>query len=148
MTKRRIALAVTALALVAAVGAYAYWTQGGTGSGSATAGTTSNITVNQTSTVTGLYPDGPSAALSGDFDNPNASPVSLSSVTAVVSSVSPVGCATSNFSISGSTGAISGIPSGNGVGSWSGLSISLDETGVNQDVCKGAVATISYTANP
>jgi hypothetical protein len=148
MTKRKIGAAVSMLALVAAAGAYAYWTQGGTGSGSATAGTTSNITVNQTSTVTGLYPGGPAASLSGNFDNPNSSPVTISSVTAAVTSVSPAGCATGNFSIGGSAGPISNIPSGTGVGSWSGLTIALAETGVNQDVCKGAVATISYTANP
>lgn len=147
MRKKRTAIAVGILALVAVMGAYAFWTQGGTGSGSATAGTTSNITVNQTSTVTGLYPGGPAASLSGDFTNPNSGSVNISSVTATVSSVSPAGCATSNFSIGGSSGANT-VPVGTNVGSWSGLTIALAETNVNQDVCKGAVATISYTANP
>lgn len=148
MSKRRVAVAASVVGLIAAVGAYAYWTQGGTGSGVATAGTTSNITVNQTSTVTGLYPGGPAASLSGNFDNPTSAPVTISSVTGAVTSVSPAGCATSNFSIDGSTGPISNTPSGTGVGSWSGLTIALAETAVNQDVCKGAVATVSYTANP
>src|SRR5690606_7952190 len=39
-------LAVAALA-IAAFGAYAYWTQGGSGTGSATAGTTAAVTVVQ-----------------------------------------------------------------------------------------------------
>ena len=147
MTKRRVAFVASVVVLASAVGAYAYWTQGGSGTGTATADTTSSITVNQTSSVTGLYPGGPAAGLSGNFDNPNSSPVTISSVTATVSSVSPPGCATSNFSIGGSMGSTT-VPSGSGVGAWSGLTISLDETGVNQDVCKGATANIAYTANP
>jgi hypothetical protein len=137
-----------------AAGAYAYWTQGGSGTGSASAGTTSAITVNQTSTVTGLYPGGPSATLSGNFDNPNSSAVQLSSVTAVISSISGAGsdgtkpaCATADFAIGGSAGSTT-VPSGTGVGSWSGLTVRLVDNGANQDNCKGATANITYTANP
>jgi hypothetical protein len=144
-----------AVALVfAAVGAYAYWTQGGSGTGTATAGTTSSITVNQTSTAAGLYPGGPAATLSGNFDNPNASAVQISSITAVVSSItngatdgSKPTCTPADFSIGGSVGPTT-VPSGTGVGSWSGLTIQLLNTTANQDNCKGATANIAYTANP
>ena len=155
MSRRRIFLLVGVVAVLAiAVGAYAYWTQGGTGSGTATAGTTSTITVNQTSTVSGLYPGGPAATLSGNFDNPNASAVTISSITAVVSSISggagdaaKPACTTADFSIGGSVGTTA-IPSGSGTGSWTGLTIQLLNTAANQDNCKGATANISYTANP
>jgi hypothetical protein len=154
VTKRRVAFLATVVTLACAVGAYAYWTQGGSGSGSAAAGTTSSITVKQISSVTGLYPGGTAAGLSGNFDNPNTSPVTISSVTAAVSSVSngasdgskPV-CAPSDFSIGGSMGSAT-IPSGTGVGSWSGLTIQLLNTAFNQDNCKGATANITYTASP
>jgi hypothetical protein len=151
MAKRRklfLAGAVV-LALCLAIAGYAYWTQGGSGSGSATAGTTSNITVNQTSSVSGLYPGGPAASLSGNFDNPNPGLVHISSITATVSSVSGAGpgCSSSDFSIGGSSGANT-VPSGNGSGSWSGLTIQMVESGSNQDDCKGATANIAYTANP
>lgn len=155
MHKKRMAVAAGVLALVGAVGAYAFWTQGGTGSGSATAGTTSNITVNQTSTASGLYPGGSAVTLSGNFTNPNSSAVSISSITAVVSSVSngasdgsKPACTAADFSIGGSVGATT-VPAGPGtVGSWSGLTIQLLNTGSNQDNCKGATANIAYTANP
>lgn len=155
MSRRRIlVLAGVVVVLGAAIGAYAYWTQGGTGTGTATADTTSNITVNQTSTVSGLFPGGPAATLSGNFDNPNASPVRISSITAVVSSItngssdaSKPACTPADFSIGGSVGTIT-VPSGAGVGSWTGLTIQLLNTAANQDNCKGATANISYTANP
>jgi hypothetical protein len=145
---------VVVVLIGAAVGAYAYWTQGGGGTGTAAVDTTSAITVNQTSTVTGLYPGGPAATLSGNFNNPNASAVTISSITAVVSSISngssdasKPACTPADFSIGGSVGTIT-VPSGIGVGSWTGLTIQLLNTAANQDNCKGATANISYTANP
>src|SRR5690349_17884069 len=71
--------------------AFAYWTQTGSGSGSGSTGTTSDITVRQTSTVSGLYPGSTPQALSGDFTNPNPGAVSISSVTAAVTSVTGAG---------------------------------------------------------
>ena len=114
----------------------------------------SAITVNQTSTASGLYPGGPAATLSGNFDNPNASSVKISSITAAIGSISngssdgsKPACTASDFSIGGSVGTAT-VPSGNGVGSWSGLTIQLLNTAANQDNCKGATANINYTANP
>lgn len=162
-----VLLGVMVVAIAASIGAYAYWTQSGSGTGSATAGTTTTITVHQTNAaITSLYPGGPTAALSGNFDNPNAGGVLISSVTAVVSSVSngtsdgtKPACVAGDFYITG-TGTGSTVPPGTGVGSWSGLSIGLanrDGNAVppselspaaNQDNCKNATANITYTANP
>jgi hypothetical protein len=153
---RRLALigAFAAVALLAAVGGYAYWTTGGSGSGSATAGTTSTLTVNQTSTVIGLSSGGAAQALSGNFDNPNAGAVPISSVTASVTGVTGAGtdgakpaCTTGDFTIGGSA-AGSSVPSGTGVGSWSGLTVQMVNGAGNQDNCKSATAQITYTANP
>jgi hypothetical protein len=154
--RRKVLLAGTVvLALALAVGGYAYWTQSGSGSGGATAGTTSAITVNQTSTATGLYPGGPTVTLSGNFDNFNASSVRISSITALIGSISngssdglKPACTASDFSIGGSVGTTTVPSGGSGVGSWSGLTIQLLNTAANQDNCKGATANINYTANP
>jgi hypothetical protein len=154
---------VAVIAAMASVGAYAYWTQSGSGTGSATAGTTTAITVYQTSTPSNaLYPGGPADNLSGDFKNTNSGSVVISSVTAVVSSVTggagdalKPDCTPADFSIGGSA-AGSTVPVGDHVGSWTGLTISLvnrsdtvpgDGSG-NQDNCKNATAHIDYTANP
>jgi hypothetical protein len=146
--RRWLVAAVLFVALsIAAVAGYAYWTAGGTGTGTAGTGTTSSLTVNQTSTVSGLYPGGPAQALSGDFDNPNAFGVYVATVSGAVSSVAPAACGVANFQLNGSPVTLNTtVPAGNGVGSWSGMSIQLLDTGVNQDVCKNATVTISYTA--
>ena len=153
--KHRSASLVVAgvLALIVSGLAYAYWTQGGSGTGTATTGTTTAITVNQTGTPSGLYPGGPSAALSGTFDNPNTAPVTLSSVTASVRAfsshtvdASKPDCTEADFAIGGTSGA-NVVPVGNGVGSWSGLTVRLLDNGLNQNNCKSATITIDYTAN-
>ncbi|HEY3671230.1 MAG TPA: hypothetical protein VGN51_09860 [Acidimicrobiia bacterium] len=150
---RFVALAVLALALAVGGIAFAYWTQGGSGSGGATAGTTSAITVNQTGTPTGLYPGGPAVPLSGTFDNPNAHPVHISSVTVVVTPFSvqtdnaKPACTAADFAVGGASGA-NVVPAGTGVGSWSGLTVRLVDGVANQDNCKNVNITLDYTANP
>lgn len=152
--KKRFAVMVAALVALALGGlAFAYWTQGGTGSGTANAGSTSAITVHQTGSPTGLYPGGPSAALSGTFDNPNANAVHISSVTAsihtlnVQTDLTKPACTAADFAIGGTSGA-NVVPAGTGVGTWTGLTVSMVDNGLNQDNCKNATVIIDYTANP
>ena len=102
---------VAVIAAMASVGAYAYWTTGGTGTGSATATTTTDITVNQNNSVTNLYPGGPAQGLSGNFTNPNGFTVNINSVTAAVTGVTGAGndpgqppCTTADFATGGSFG--------------------------------------------
>lgn len=158
--RKLVALLATLALATTAVAGYAYWTQGGSGSGSAATGTTTGITVNQLSTPTAMYPGSTPQALSGNFDNPNSNAVQISSVTAVVSSVTGAGtdttkpaCTPADYVIAGTSG-LNLVPSGTGVGAWSGLTIQLtnrsdtlpgDGLG-NQDNCKNAVAHITYTA--
>ena len=143
------------LTLAMAGGAVAYWTQGGTGSGTAGTGNTVAITVNQTNVaITDLYPGGPAQTLSGDFDNPNPGMVWVTDVTAVVhalneqADVLKPACTAADFAIGGSAPVGAEIAAGNGVGSWSGLTIELLDTALNQDNCKDVTVTIDYTANP
>lgn len=152
---RRKKLFVAGIAAVSLLGgsALAYWTQGGSGTGSATAGTTTAITVNQTNAaITSLRPGGPSAALSGNFDNPNPGSVNISSVTAIVRTFSSQGdntkpaCTQADFAIGGTSGTNT-VPSGIGVGAWSGLTVALLENNLNQDNCKNVAINIDYTAN-
>jgi hypothetical protein len=134
--------------------ALGYWTQGGSGSGSASAGTPSAIVVNQTGSPTGLYPGGPAVALAGTFTNTNASAITISSVTAAVHAfashtvdATKPDCTQADFAIAGTAGA-NVVPSGTAVGSWSGLTVRMLDNGLNQNNCKGAAITIDYTANP
>ena len=80
-------MVVSVLGLLALGGlAVAFWTAGGSGTGSGTTGSGSALTVNQTVSPTGLYPGG-SSALSGNFTNPNSGSVYIAAVTATVTRV-------------------------------------------------------------
>jgi hypothetical protein len=159
MTGRKIVTvtAITSTAALSAGVAYAYWTSTGTGSGSATAGSVVTVTVLQTgAAITGLSPGATPVALSGAFSNSatGATPVKVGAVT--VSSVTvdsghstctPGNLSTGNIVIGGSdTGAPHTLAVGNPVGTWSGLTIQLAETGLNQNACQGATFTVDYAA--
>src|SRR4051794_125333 len=142
--KKRAIIVIATLLAASGVGslAFAYWTTGGSGTGGATAGSTVNVSVKQTSANTGLYPGAAPQALSGNFNNTNSGPVHLTTVTASVTSVTGAGaggCTAADFDVAG-TGVVAGssVPAGTAVGSWGGLTIQLKETGVNQDGCQGA----------
>jgi hypothetical protein len=147
-TKKKIAAGAAAAALVASTGvAAAYWTQGGTGTGSASTGTTVDVTVNQTSTISDLYPGGDAVTLSGDFDNTNDGPVKVGSVTVVVDptfseqdDAGKPACTPADFEIGGSAVVDDEIVSGSGVGAWTGLTIKLVNSATNQDNCKNLAA--------
>jgi hypothetical protein len=153
--KARVSSVVAVVAVLAIGGvAWAYWTQGGSGSGSAAVGTSSAITVNQTGSPSGLYPGGPATALAGTFTNTNAAAVNISSVTAAVHAfashtldATKPDCTQADFAIAGTSGANT-VPSGTTVGAWSGLTVRMLDNGLNQDNCKGVAITIDYTANP
>ncbi|HEX5090467.1 MAG TPA: hypothetical protein VFV89_21840 [Nocardioides sp.] len=155
-TKRGLKVAALAGGLVLVGGvAFAYWTQGGTGTGSATTGGTSAITVNQTSTIAGLAPGVGAQTLSGDFDNPNGGPVYVTSVTASISSVvkaagAPAGtCDASDYTLSGAVMAVgTEVPAGTAQGSWGGATLAFNnKAGTNQDACKGATVNLAYSAS-
>ena len=153
-TKKTKIAALTAALVVGATGtAFAYWTMSGAGTGGATTGTTVAVVVNQTgAAVTGLYPGGPAANLSGDFTNNNAGPVTVKAVTATVTgnTKSGTGCLSSWYAIGGNDTVSSHTldpsnPVDTPVGAWSGLTVSLtNSTTDNQDACKLAVITITY----
>ena len=152
LKKRSVLIAGIVGALAISGGALAYWTQSGSGNGQATTGSTSAITVNQTSAITGLYPGGAASALSGDFSNPNAFHVKIDSVTATVrtfssqSNPAKPACNQDDFAIGGTSGA-NDVASGNSVGSWLGLTVRLLDNSTNQDNCKSVTINIDYLAN-
>ena len=153
-------LAVLALGTATAVGAtttaaFAFWTTNGSGTGSVASGDLLSLVVNQTSQISGLYPDGPAQPLSGNFNNPNPGKAFISSVTASLAGVTPAAadtakpaCGTGDFELAGSAPVNQEINPGDGQGAWSGLTIRLKNTGANQDNCKKVTLNIAYTANP
>ena len=152
-SKKLAAVAVAAVAVTGTGVAYAYWTTTGSGTGGATAGDVDPITVNQTNTVTGLYPGQDPQGLEGDFTNLNPGPVYIASVTASVTDVTGGGtdgdlpaCTTDDFAIGGTATVGTEVASGTDVGGWSGLTVQLVNGAANQDNCKGASPVITYAA--
>jgi len=153
---RRAAAIFTAVLFLLGGGlAYAYWTVTGAGTGTATTGNTSAITVNQTSTITGLAPGSAAQTLSGTFNNSNSGPVYVTSVTAAISSVTKATgaatgtCDATDYTLSGATMPVGAqVPAGSSQGTWTGATIAFNnKTSTNQDACKGATVNFSYTSN-
>jgi len=148
--------ALVGAAIVGLVGsgaAYAYWTISGAGTGSATTGTNVAITVNQTSSIAGLYPGQAAQTLAGDFTNPNAGPTYVAAVTATGYTIDAAhvsaGCLVTggHYTLGGAAPVTASVPAGTNVGAWTGLSIVMNNLGTNQDFCKGATLTITYASS-
>lgn len=136
------------VSLIGGGAAFAYWTNSGSGSGQAATGTNAAVVVNQTSTVTGLAPGVAAQPLSGDFGNDNDGPVYVGSVTATVSGTDQPGCGATDYTIAGAATVNAQVAAGDGVGSWSGLTIAFNnKPSVNQDACKNAVVDLAYASN-
>jgi hypothetical protein len=155
-TKRRATVVLGVIAvLVVAGAAIAYWTAGGSGTGSAaTASGAGSLTVNQTGTLTAMYPGDSAQTLSGTFDNPTGALVHVSQVAVSISSVTKAGgapagtCAATDYTLSGSPMTVNAeVPAGNGKGNWTGATIQFNDKASNQDACKGATVNLSYTAS-
>lgn len=149
--KKRLLAAgiVTAILLGGAGAAYAYWTNTGAGTGSATTGTNAAITINQTSSTTGIAPGSGTHALSGTFTNPNDGPVYVNEITVSIDSISGAGvggCEADDYVIAGSPIQIDAeVDTGT---TWSGATIAfVNEAAENQDGCKTATVNLVYTSN-
>jgi hypothetical protein len=159
--KSVVVLGATAVVLIAAVAAYAYWTTTGTGDGTAATGTTEGITVNQTTTLSSLYPGG-TVALAGTFGNGNDGSVYVAAVDAEIESVTgpnivavTAPCTADDYQLNGFPVAVAvEVASGDPVGAWGiglGLSgetsITMLDSSTNQDGCKDATVNLTYSSN-
>jgi hypothetical protein len=150
--KRSLLLALVAV-LALTAGAIAYWTAGGSGTGSGSAaGAQTPLTVNQTTTLAAMYPGDTAQTISGNFDNPNSGPIYVGTVTASIASVTKaVGavagtCDATDFTLANAAMTVGAeVPSGTAKGSWSGATIKFNNKAANQDQCKGATVSLAYT---
>jgi hypothetical protein len=147
---------ITALALIALLavgsGAYAFWTAGGSGSGSARAGDSVALTVNQTTVLTAMYPGDSAQTISGTFDNLNGGPIRVNTVTASIGAVTkavgaPAGtCDATDFTLANAAMTVNAeVAVGSAVGAWTGATIRFNNKATNQDACKGATVSLAYT---
>jgi hypothetical protein len=177
LKKRTLVLLGAAVVAVGlAVGAYAYFTSTGNGTGNATVGTSSAWTVTPTdvSASNKLYPGGAGYAVDGSVTNPSTGNQQLHQLVATIQAPTGTGsdatkpaCTAADFSLS-NTG--SWVVAGDGQSAtltidseltpsgsypWSGLTLSMvnrsdtvsgDGLG-NQDNCKDASAHVKFDAS-
>ena len=151
-TRRRSIVLGTVLALTVAGAAIAYWTAGGSGTGSGSAaGAQTPLKANQTTTLTAMYPGDSAQTISGDFDNTNSGPIYVGTVTASIASVTKAGgapagtCDASDFTLGAAAMTVNAeVPVGSAKGAFTGATIKFNNKASNQDACKGATVNLAY----
>jgi hypothetical protein len=153
LTRKRVLgafMSVCVLAITA--GAYAYFTTSGSGTATATVGTSSAVTLK--GTVTGnLYP-GSSSPVSLTVDNPSSGKqrvgtVSLEKITADAGHASCSVVTTGgnpDFTMADVVVNKTYAP-GNGQAVTPGGTLTMNDTGVSQDACQGATLTLTLKNN-
>ena len=153
LNRKRAVIGLASVCVVAvAAFAYAYFTSTGSGTATATVGTSSAVTIK--GTVSGnLYP-GASSTVTLTVDNPSSGKqrvgtVSLEKITA------DAGHSTCSVVINGGnpdfTMADVAVNKTYGPGNGQAVtptgSLTMNDTGVNQDACQGATLTLSLKSN-
>ena len=144
-----------ALLLVVVLGtvAWSFWTAGGAGAGSATAGTAQPVTLSPAAPTTQLYPGG-QAAVEGTVTNPNLGPVRIESLS-LDTSQADSGFALDAAHAACGVSALSFTAQTNGGAGWTvageaSMTVSLQNAlamGLGAaDACQGATITIYLKA--
>ncbi len=153
ITRKRalVALGCTCALVVAGV-AYAYFTTNGSGTGTATVGSSSAVTIHATIS-SNLYP-GTSSPVSFTVDNPSSGSQRVGAIT-LASISADSGHSSCSTVISGgnpdftmaAVAVNKTFATGNGQSVTPTGTLTMNETGVNQDACQGATLTLQMTSN-
>lgn len=153
ITRKRalIGLACTC-SLVAAGAAFAYFTTNGSGTGTATVGSSSAVTLHATITAN-LYP-GVSSPVSFTVDNPSSGSQRVGTITlaSITTDAGHSSCSTvltggnPDFAMPAVT-VNKNFAAGNGQSVTPTGTLTMNETGANQDACQGASLTLHLTSN-
>lgn len=153
ITKKRAFIALGCACALAVTGAaIAYFTSNGSGTGSATVGSSSSVTLH--ATITGNLFPGSSSPVTFTVDNPSSGVQRVGTVSLASISVDSEhsGCSTK---ISGENPdfTMAAVPvnqvfqSGDGQAVSATGTLAMNETGTNQDACQGATLTLHLTNN-
>jgi len=152
MSKRALIFLSSLAVLAIAAVAYAYFTSTGSGTATAKVGTSSAITLK--GTVAGnLYP-GASSQVSFTVDNPSSGAQRVGTITLTGITVD-AGHSTCSAVITGGNPDFSmpavavnaTFPSGNGQAVTPKGTLTMNDTGVNQNACQGAELTLALSSN-
>ena len=172
LTRKRALILGGFLTLAFTAAAFAFWTSGGTGSGTAATGTAdaAAFALSGGSIATppsGLAPGAAAKPLSGTITNNGGEAYQLSTVTVTIASVTDsedeiiVGCDTSDYKLVDADGAPTWALSSSdtvatrttdqsladgGTFDFSGVGIAFNNKATNQDACQNAVVHLAYAA--
>jgi hypothetical protein len=141
------------IAVLAVVGvAAAYFTNLGSGTGTATVGSSSSVTLHG-AVASALFP-GASSTVTFTVDNPSpgAEFVNTIHLGSIAPDAGHSGCSTTitggnpDFTMP-DVSASQGFAPGNGQAVTATGTLTMRETGVNQDACQGATLTLNLTSN-
>lgn len=153
MTKKRALTGLTCACVLAIGGAaFAYFTSSGSGTGTAAVGSSSAVTLHATVTSS-LYP-GTSSPVSFTVDNPSSGSqrvgtISLTSITVDAghsTCSTAIGGGNPDFTMAAVT-VNKVFEQGNGQTVTPTGSLTMNETGTNQDACQGATLTLHLSNN-
>jgi len=146
LTKKRL-LVLAVVAAVAAIGttAFAYFTTTGSGSGSATVGTSSAVTLHGTAAST-LYP-GTTSVVNFTVDNPSAGHQYVATIhlVSVTTDAGHSSCVTTDFTMPDVT-VNQDFPNGSGQSVTPTGTLTMANTASSQDGCKGAPLTLNLSS--
>lgn len=153
LTRKRALTTLVGVCSLAAVGAaFAYFTTNGSGTGTATVGSSSAVTLHATIT-SNLYP-GTSSPVSFTVDNPSSGAQRVGTIT-LASISADAGHSSCSTVITGGNPDFSmpavavnkNFAAGNGQTVTQTGTLTMNETGANQDACQGASLTLHLTSN-
>jgi hypothetical protein len=147
-------LAVLAIVAISAVGAYAYFTSTGSGSGSATVGSSANnLVTTGTPDATALTPAGTGSVISFKVKNPSNFAQRISNIHLV--SIAPDAGHASCLTVLGTDFSMADVPVTETDGDIAANAtaqaltatgtLKMLDSGVNQDACQGASLTLTFS---
>ncbi len=150
--KKTIVIASTlALTIGGAGAAFAYWTSGGTGDGTATTGVSVDFVIDAADAVGELAPGSAGETVDFTVTNPGPGTQSLTTFTvtladaAGVTWVPPIGCLLADYTASISVPPTFGAIAVDDFVTGTALVV-LANTGANQDACQGAIVPLHFVA--
>jgi hypothetical protein len=131
--------------------AFAFFSATGSGSGTASVGTSHALDITQVGSVSGLVPNGPAQTINYKVTNNTAGAEQVNQVTTTVASVTSLAivgdeaCDASMFTIVDGLAINQNLqPAGTATGT---ATIKLVDDGNNQDNCQNAVVTLAFASN-
>ena len=150
-TKKRAVILGIVAAMAFSAAAVAYFTTGGSGTGSATVGTSSAALITQTNTLGALYPT-TSQPVNLSIKNTGSGSQFVNQVH-LDSIAADAGHASCDVSSSGANAAftMADVAVGETIAAGATVSksgsLAMNDTGVNQDSCQGATLTLTFSSN-